>query len=109
MKKILASLLLCLSAHASADTIATLPNKAGGKIVLTDEVCAPNSRERYDSLWRAYNYGSSGGTSDGCWLAEDETIVVIWINADNSRTKSRYPIVNFILNPNFSKNKRNTY
>jgi hypothetical protein len=38
--------------------LAWLGNQAGGRIVLTDEVCVdPETKERYDALKRAYNYG----------------------------------------------------
>lgn len=109
MKKILASLLLLLSVHASAEMMATLPNKAGGKIVLTDEVCIdPSTKERYDSLKRAYNYSSEGGTSEGCWMLEDESVVVVWV-LNRGREKSRYPLENFTMNKNYSKRNRNSY
>ena len=107
MKKILALLLLSLSAHASAEMLAWLGNQAGGRIVLTDEVCIdPVTKERYDQLKRAYNYGSSGGTSEGCYLLEDESVVVIWVNS-RSRDKSRYPLENFTFNKNYKGSNRN--
>ncbi len=105
MKKMLALLLLCLSAHVSADTFATQPNNAGGKIVLTDELCKDTNGKIYEKLNRAYNYGSTGYTSEGCWYIEDETIVVVWLET-NSRM--RYPVANFTLNPKW-KNKSKGY
>jgi hypothetical protein len=105
MKKIVALLLLSLSAHASAEMLAWLGNQAGGRIVLTDEVCVdPVTKERYDALKRAYNYGSAGGTSEGCYLLEDESVVVIWVNT-SGRSKSRYPLENFTFNKNYRKNR----
>lgn len=105
MKKILVLLLLSLSAHASAEMLAWLGNQAGGRIVLTDEVCVdPVTKERYDALKRAYNYGSAGGTSEGCYLLEDESVVVIWVNT-SGRSKSRYPLENFTFNKNYRKNR----
>jgi hypothetical protein len=107
MKKTLALLLLCLSAHASAEMIAWLGNQAGGRIVITDEVCVdPVTKERYDQLKRAYNYGASGGTSEGCYLLEDESIVIVWVNS-NGRNKSRYPLENFTFNTNYKSKSRN--
>jgi hypothetical protein len=101
MKKVLVLLLLCLSAHVSAETVATQPNQAGGKIVLTDDPCVHKGKN-YDKLNRAYNYGSAGYTSEGCWGIEDETVIVYWIDTDQ---KMRYPITAFTINPNHSRNK----
>ena len=106
MKKTLALLLLCLSAHASAEMIAWLGNQAGGRIVITDEVCVdPDTKKRYDALKRAYNYSSAGGTSEGCYFLEDESIVIVWVNS-GGRSKSRYPLENFTFNNNYRKNSR---
>ena len=41
MKKLLASLLLCLSVHANAEVLATMPNNANGLMYFTDTHC-PN-------------------------------------------------------------------
>jgi hypothetical protein len=94
-----------LSVHTAvrAEVIATQPNQAGGKIVLTDEVCKHNGQV-YSNINRAYNYGSAGYTSEGCWGIEDETVVVFWL--DNNQ-KMRYPITAFTMNPNYSKRKGN--
>lgn len=101
MKKTLVSLLLCLSAHAvNADTFATLPNQAGGKIVITDERCFMYGKH-YEKFNRAYNYGSSGNTSEGCWTFEGETVLVVWENDDKVR---RYPAENFTLAPKYKNN-----
>jgi hypothetical protein len=101
----LASLLLCLSAHASAETFATQPNNAGGKIVLTDEICKYEGKV-YESLHRAYHYSSSGYNGEGCWFMEDETVVVSWIE---SRQKMRYPIENFTLSPKYKSPSTKKY
>lgn len=100
-------LALSLNVHtnANADTFATMPNQANGKIVLTDESCRHDG-VTYDKINRAYNYGSTGYTSEGCWSTEGETIVVIWL--DNNQ-KMRYPIANFTLNPNWKAKKNNGY
>lgn len=103
MKKILALLLLSLSAHVSAETVATQPNQAGGKIVLTDDACI-HSGKTYSNLNRAYNYGSAGYTSEGCWGVEDETVIVYWIDTNQ---KMRYPVSAFTMNPNHSSAKKN--
>jgi hypothetical protein len=87
-----------------AETVATQPNQAGGKIVLTDEICKHNGKT-YDNLNRAYNYGSAGYTSEGCWVVEDETVIVYWIDTDK---KMRYPVSAFTMNANYSKKKGNS-
>jgi hypothetical protein len=100
MRKLLLSLLLCAGV-AHAETVATQPNQAGGKIVLTDGACI-HKGTNYDKLNRAYNYGSVGYTSEGCWGIEGETVIVYWIDTDQ---KMRYPITAFTMNPNYSKSK----
>lgn len=98
MKKILVLSLLCLNAHVvNADTFATLPNKAGGKIVLTDEPCVMYNKH-YDKLKRAYNYGTTGYSTEGCWGIEGETITMVWHNDDKIM---RYPMENFTLGPKY--------
>lgn len=108
MKKMLVSLglLLSVSIAVRAEVIATQPNQAGGKIVLTDEVCKDSNGRVYDKINRAYNYGSAGYTSEGCWSVEDETVIVYWIDTNQ---KMRYPITAFTMNPNYSKRKKNGY
>jgi hypothetical protein len=87
-----------------AATVATQPNQAGGKIVLTDDACVYKGKN-YDKLNRAYNYGSAGYTSEGCWGIEDETVIVYWIDNDQ---KMRYPISAFTMNPNYNSKKGNS-
>jgi hypothetical protein len=94
MKSLIATLLLCFSLQASAGVVATLPNQAGGKIVITDEECK-HEGQTYTALRKAYNYGSTGDTSNGCWYLDDETIVIIWKNANNTASTRRYPLLNF--------------
>lgn len=105
MKKLALLVLLSVSIAVRAEVIATQPNQAGGKIVLTDEVCKYNG-EVFDKINRAYNYGSAGYTSEGCWSIEDETVIVYWID---TRQKMRYPITAFTMNSNYSKRKKNGY
>lgn len=107
MKKMMVVLLLSLlSAHANAEMVAWLGNQAGGKIVITDEVCIdPETNKRYDALKRAYNYSSSGSTSEGCFHIEDDSVVIVWVNS-GGRSKSRYPLENFTLNTNYKKKSK---
>lgn len=94
------------AAAVKAEMIAWLGNQAGGRIVITDEVCVdPETKKRYDQLKRAYNYGSSGGTSEGCYFVEDSSVVIVWVES-SGRTKSRYPLENFTINANYKRNNR---
>ena len=88
---------------AFAGAIATMPNQAGGKIVLTDEACVYKGKT-YNGLNRAYNYGVQGYTAEGCFVVEDETVVVIW-NDGTANNKMRYPAENFTL---INKNRKPT-
>lgn len=103
MKRMMLVLLASLSVHTvvKAETIATMPNQANGKIVLTDDACTYQGKS-YSNLNRAYNYGSAGYTQEGCWGIEGETVVAFWFD---SNQKMRYPIENFTMNPNYSKKK----
>jgi hypothetical protein len=87
--------LLFVPILASAASIATMPNEGGGKIVLTDDVCKYEGKT-FNKLNRAYNYTTSGHSSEGCFYVEDETVVVIWNTSLGSRTM-RYPLENFTL------------
>jgi hypothetical protein len=80
---------------AFAGAIATMPNRAGGKIVLTDEPCKHNGKV-YEKLNRAYNYGTQGYTTEGCFGVEDETVVIVWLD-NSSEPKMRYPAENFTI------------
>ena len=106
MKRMLVLLgLLSAVTVARAEVVATQPNQANGKIVLTDEICKYNGQV-FDKINRAYNYGSAGYTSEGCWSIEDDTVIVYWIDTNQ---KMRYPITAFTMNPNYSKRKNNGY
>ena len=101
MKKLL-TVFLFVPIMAQAAAIATMPNQAGGKIVLTDEECVHQGK-KYNGLNRAYNYGVQGYTTEGCFAVEDETVVIIW-NDESANSKMRYPAENFTL----IKRKRGT-
>jgi hypothetical protein len=103
MKKILALLLLSLSVHVSAETLATLNNKAGGKIVLTDRPCI-HKGTTYEKLNFVYNYDNSGYSSEGCWGIEGEVVAVIWFDSQGTM---RYPLANFVINQNYKPKSKN--
>lgn len=94
MKNLLWGLLLVVGV-CNADTIASMPNQGGGKIVLTNEVCKYEGKT-YSKLSRAYNYTSEGHTSEGCFYIEDETVVVIWKQSSGAK-QMRYPAENFTI------------
>ena len=102
MKKLLIALAL-LPAVALADVVATMPNQAGGKIVITDEVCKHQGKT-YETLRRAYNYGSDGNTGDGCWYLDDETVVIVWKLMNGEASTRRYPAENFSIRKRSGRN-----
>jgi hypothetical protein len=95
MKALITTLLLCFSTVTFGAVVASMPNQAGGKIVLTDEECRHKGKT-YTNLYKAYFYTPEGITGDGCWALEDETVVVVWIDSGNTR---RYPAQNFDVRP----------
>lgn len=84
MKKILVSLLLCLSAHASADTVAWLENQGGGKIILTDNTCPSDPAQ-----FVAYGTSQSISTQFGCWFSDDMMVHITWTKSGNFKS---YPL-----------------
>jgi hypothetical protein len=95
MLKHIAVAVLMLPTLAFAAAIATMPNRAGGKIVLTDEACVHKGKT-YAGLARAYNYSTEGYTTEGCFAIEDDTVVVIWDDG-SANSKMRYPAENFTI------------
>jgi hypothetical protein len=93
--KYLAVLALMIPTLVQAAAIATMPNRAGGKIVLTDEPCIHKGKT-YAGLARAYNYSTEGYTTEGCFAIEDDTVVVIWDDG-SANSKMRYPAENFTI------------
>jgi hypothetical protein len=94
LKLLIAAIAMSYGA-AQAEAIATMPNKAGGKIVLTNQACVHKGKT-YDGLARAYNYSTEGYTTEGCFAVEDETVVVIWHEV-SANSKMRYPAENFTI------------
>lgn len=99
MKKLLIVLAL-LPTLAFAEVIASMPNQAGGKIVLTNEECR-NKGKVYEALRKSYFYTPEGITGDGCWYLDDETIVVVWAD---TKTIRRYPVENFDIRKRGGRN-----
>ena len=99
MKKLLIALAL-LPTVAFAEVIATMPNQAGGKIVLTDEECS-HAGKNYPTLRKSYFYTPEGTTGDGCWRLDDETVIVVWIDSNTTR---RYPVTSFEIRKRSGRN-----
>lgn len=94
MNNILVGLVITfMTAVVNAETIASMPNQAGGKIVLTDEVCKIKNKT-FAPLYRLYMYTSEGLTSEGCYYIEDETVMSIW-DMSYGVEKRRYPLNQF--------------
>lgn len=94
MRKLLVCLLFA-PILSQAEMIASMNNQGGGKIVLTNEICKVGEKT-YSKLNRAYNYTSEGYNSEGCFYIEDETVVVVWGQANGAK-QMRYPIENFTV------------
>lgn len=95
MKKLLLTILFFCN-FCYANVIATMPNKAGGKIVLTNETCSYNNKT-YGNLKRTYYYTQEGYTNEGCFYLEDDTIVVIWSDGDKNSSVMRYEANSFTI------------
>jgi len=87
--KILALAMVAVMSSASAESIAYLANKGGGRIVITDEACS-NQKGKI-----AYTTGDSN-TILGCWFIDDLYVHIVW--ADDGKLRS-YPLENWILMP----------
>jgi hypothetical protein len=87
--RILALAMVAVMSAASAESIAYLANKGGGRIVITDEACT-NQKGKI-----AYTTGDSN-TILGCWFIDDLYVHIVW--ADDGKMRS-YPLENWILMP----------
>jgi hypothetical protein len=87
--RILALAMMAVMSSASAESIAYLANKGGGRIVITDEACS-NQKGKI-----AYTTGDSN-TILGCWFIDDLYVHIVW--ADDGKLRS-YPLENWILMP----------
>jgi hypothetical protein len=99
MKKIVVLLLLCLSAHASADTAAWMPNNGGGKIVLTDKDCPDDARQ-----YMAYTTSNTISTQFGCWFSDDLMVHITWSSTGSFKS---YPLENWTLNSEVIRRMKN--
>jgi hypothetical protein len=92
MKKLLVLLALVSAiTNVNAKAIASMPNEAGGAIVITDEDCIVKGK-KYDLLKKIYFYTPDGTTGSGCFYFMDGLIHAIW--EDN--TEKKYPVKSFM-------------
>jgi hypothetical protein len=96
MKKLLLALAFCGFAHA--DTVATLKNKAGGLIILTDVV----TEQCRNFVGAAYTTRSDNQTSWGCWFSDDMMVHIRWHDGDTRA----YPIDSFTINEEAARKLR---
>lgn len=89
MNKLLLTLLATASLNANAEAWIT-GNKAGGEIVITDNVCILNG-ETYNALKQSYARNSSGMSIDGCWYYDNGTVHMVY----EDKTKYAYPVSGF--------------
>jgi len=88
----ISALALSNCAMAHADTW-TMPNNAGGQIVLSDRVCS----DKYPKLLQMYTRGSDGVTLDGCWAYYDGYIHVVY----DDKSQRTYDPKDFIKMQNY--------
>ena len=91
MKKMLVLLaLLSAVTVVKAKAVASMPNEAGGAIVITDEDCVVKGK-KYDLLNKIYYYTPDGTTGSGCFYFMDGLIHAIW----DSGQEAKYPAKSF--------------
>lgn len=91
MKKLLIA--LCFIGSVQAKDIAWMPNQAGGRVVLTDEICKDGKGKTYQGLNRMFLYSETGLTLDGCFYIRGDVVDAVW----DDGVKMRYPTSNFRL------------
>ena len=96
MKRLLIALALCGVVHA--ETIATLKNKAGGYIILTDVATDRCS----GFVGAAYTTRSDNQTTWGCWFSDDMMVHIRWYDGDTRA----YPIDDFSVNTEAARKLR---
>jgi hypothetical protein len=94
MKNKLLLVLFLVSGIANAWNVAWMPNKAGGRIVLTNEPCKDRKTGKsYSELNRLFMYTSEGYTMDGCFYVSGELVNVVWANG----SEMKYELLDFTL------------
>ena len=85
---ILTGLMAILAIQADAEIIATMPNKAGGMMYLTN-----NTTDRCKPLRAMFANNSDGKSIWGCWMIDEMIIHIKW---DDGGT-SAFPVDAFTL------------
>lgn len=99
MKKLLLAL-LAVSTTSTAATFAYFENQAGGRVVLTDEVCKMDGKV-FEGLSRAYMYTDKGENDEGCYYIEDASVAIMW----QSGREKRYPTSIFLMGEKYREAK----
>jgi hypothetical protein len=81
IKIALIALLLLITSQASATILATLDNKAGGKIVLTN-----TQVDTCKNGYAAYSTSPTSNTSWGCWFVDEEFVHITWLDDGNTHS-----------------------
>lgn len=101
MKTLLKALLvafLSVPLTALSDTIATMPNNAGGEMHFTDAQCSSRGK----NWFVVYSMTKHGNSIFGCWMLIDSMVHVVW---DGGQTSAFY-VNNLTLR---KSNKNNGY
>ena len=88
MKKAMIAAMFFVASIAQSEIIATMPNKAGGMIYLTNNVT-----EKCKPMRAMFANSASGNSIFGCWFLDE---IVIHIKWDDSGT-SAFPVEGFTL------------
>jgi hypothetical protein len=86
-------ILLCFVGQVFASDIAWTDNKAGGRIVITNEVCKDPDGKAYKKLSRIYMFTADGLTMEGCYYLSNQLVNAIWING----REMKYPTSGFTI------------
>jgi len=95
MKTLLIALILAFATTATAVDVAYIPNKSGGKIVLTNTDCKSGGKLVFANV-------PSGKAISGCWFYTypDDHIRVLWSNSE----LYQYPLADLTLTDYGKKN-----
>jgi hypothetical protein len=93
---------LLTTAPVHADTLATIPNQAGGKIHLTDntaDTCAKGYLAAYST-----SSDVNVNVMRGCWRVIDDSAHILWSNGN----ERMFPLAVFELTPYGQQRTNNT-
>ncbi len=84
-KYILAALLAVYSQSVQARAVAYVENKAGHRIVITDQDCSHPTYKK-----QAYALDAQGDSHAGCWRHDDKNVYILWLDMP---TPVAYPLI----------------